>query len=436
MQGCHPRLGPGLTLSMPNRTGPGFPEPPSYEALVEAERSHGDGFWLVSLPRIRTNLAGFRKAFADAGLEAIELCWSVKTQWLPAVLKAVLRESVTPEVVSGHELDLVLALGADPTSVIYNGVGKSPADVARALRMGIRVHLDSEAEVEYALRFATDNPATRCRIGLRANIDLGLPSRGRFGLDAESGGLQSAWRRLGRAANVALEGLHVHASGARGAEQFALRMQRMIALSDELFGQDAHPRYIDLGGGFYGSIPPELAAQMSQPIPTFAEYAQAIARPFRDRWPRGGPSVAFEPGAAVAADTAWFAAKVLAVKDLGGERHVITAASVETVKPMRHPMDMPFFHVPAPGDVEEAPRTCIVSGYTCMESDILHRNARASFKPGDWLLFLNCGAYTNVMTPRFIRGVPATIVEEDGDWRTAARVEDVDDWLRPSRDVR
>lgn len=411
---------------------PAIERQPTHAELATLARTHGEGFWLLSPARLRHNIAAFRAAFAAAGLPGMELSWSVKTQWLPVVLRTAFREGVAAEVVSAQELELAVALGADPSTLLFNGVGKTRADMERAFRLGSRIHLDSDDEVEDVLRIARDDPALHCRVGLRANVDLGLAGRGRFGLDAENGQLQAAWARLRKLANVGLEGLHLHVSGARRAQQFGLRMQRLLALSDELHGPGAHPAYLDLGGGFCGAMPVELAEQMPFTPPLLADYADAIAGPFRARWPSGGPSLVLEPGVALAADVMRFAAQVLAVKEIGGQRHAITSASVWTVKPMQHPMDMPFVHVPAPGARAALAPPTIVSGYTCMEADVLHGRSEQPLHRGDWLLFANCGAYTNVMTPRFIRAVPAVLMEEGDGYALAARAERVDDWLLAS----
>ncbi|MEW5834104.1 MAG: alanine racemase [Pseudomonadota bacterium] len=407
---------------------------PDHRVLNEASESHGEGFWIVSLDRVRRNINSFKDAFREAGVPAVELGWSVKTQWWPEVLKVAFGEGASAEVVSAHEMHLALRLGADPTTLIFNGVGKSIHDIERALTFGARVHLDSEDEVDDLIRLATDHPDRAYRVGLRANVDLGVGQRGRFGLDAESGQLQAAFQRLNALPNVDVVSLHIHASGARAVKNFRARMEALVDLTDQLWQPGSAPAYLDIGGGFCGEVPDELARQMTGPFPSINEYASAIAEVYLRRWPEGGPTLVMEPGVALAADIAWFAAKVLAIKLVAGERHAVTSASVFTVKPMRHPYDMPFIHVPAERSTASGgdnSASTVVSGYTCMEMDILHRNAPASLDRGDWLLFSNCGAYANVLTPRFIRSIPAVLRIEGGTLKPSMRAEDVDDWLQP-----
>lgn len=406
--------------------------PPSHRTLSEASDRYGEGFWIVSIDRIRSNIRAFRDAFHDAGIPSVELGWSVKTQWWPEVLKAAFAEGTAAEVVSAHEMDLALRLGANPATLIFNGVGKSIHDIERCLALGARVHLDNDDEVDDLLRLAAAHPSQAYCVGLRANIDLGTGHRGRFGLDAESGQLHAAFRRLSDISNVSVNSLHIHTSGARAVKHFRAKMEALINLTDQLWQADSVPAYLDIGGGFCGDVPEELACQMADPVPSVPEYASAIAETYRRRWPNNGPALVLEPGVALAADAAWFAAKVLAIKQVAGQRHAITSASVFTVKPMRHPFDMPFIHVPPDPEQGRADSPAVVvSGYTCMEMDILHRNTHLRLERGDWLLFGNCGAYANVLTPRFIRAVPAVLRLEGGTLRPSMRAEVVDDWLRP-----
>ena len=132
---------------------------------------------------------------------------------------------------------------------------------------------------------------------------------------------------------------------------------------------------------------------------------------------------------ALAADAMKFAARVGATKTIAGVRHAIVTASVYTVKPTLHRLDMPFRAVRADGrSPDEAPT--VVSGWTCMEEDVLSRGARLKLERGDWLVFDNCGAYTFVLSPRFIRGTPAVLVRgADGRWTVSRPADTGQEWL-------
>ena len=404
-------------------------ESPSWDELEQLAGEHGDGFWMLDLDRFGENLRDFLGHFVRAGWPNTVAAWSFKTSWLPPVVRLALKTGALAEVVSRHEYDLAMALGAQPTSIIYNGPLKSRDDLERACALGSRVHLDGPSEVSDILSLARDHRQRLFRVGLRANVDIAQRIRGRFGLDAESGDLQRAFRSLVAEPNVTVSGLHLHIAGERQADSYTRRIERLIRLVDELWPDGPGPEYVDIGGGFPSRMPPSLARQMTFPPPQPGAYAAAIVPALRHRWPTVGPDLIVEPGMSLAADTMQFAARVGATKTIAGVRHTIVAASMHTVKPTQHTMDMPFRIVSARGPSERE-GTTVVSGWTCMENDVLSRSCPYKLERGDWLLFENCGAYTFVLNPRFIRGTPAILMRAaEGKWVVSRPADTVKSWL-------
>jgi len=406
-------------------------EAPTWTQLESLAAAHGEGFWLLDVERVGRNIDGFVRAFVQLGWPDTVAAWSFKTSWLPPVVRAAMNAGALPEVVSRHEYDLALALGADPASIVVNGPLKTRHDLDRACGHGARVHLDSLEEVADLQHLARDHRDRSFRVGLRANVDIGQPIRGRFGLDAESGDLQRAFRELVAEPNVIVNALHLHVSGAREAGEYTRRIERLVRLVDELWPDGGGPEYLDIGGGFSGSMPESLSRQLASPPSSPEVYAGAIVPTLRRRWPQGGPQLVVEPGMALAADTMRFAARVAATKTIAGVRYAMVAASVYTVKPTLHNMDMPFTVVRA-GDAPPADGPTVVTGWTCMEEDVLSRGCRFRLERGDWLAFDNCGAYTFVLTPMFIRGIPAVLVwGHEGQWVVSRPADTVQAWLEP-----
>ena len=403
----------------------------SWSELESLATQHGDGFWLLDLERFRRNLDEFLGAFVQAGWARTINGWSLKTSWLPPVVHAAMNAGALCEVVSRHEYDLALALGASHVSIIYNGPLKTRQDLDFACSSGARVNLDGPDEVADLKWLARCRRDHSFRVGLRANIEIGEAARGRFGLDAESGDLQRAFRELVAEPNVVVSGLHVHISGARGVDAFARRIERLVQLANEMWPDGASPDYLDIGGGFSGAMPESLSRQMPSPPTSPQAYAAAIVPTLLRRWPHGGPQLIVEPGMALAADTMQYAARVGATKTIAGLLHAIVTASVYTVKPTLHAMDMPLQVVRQDGSPPVEGAT-VVSGWTCMESDVLSRNCGFRLERGDWLLFDNCGAYTFVLSPRFVRGTPAVLMRgAAGEWTALRPADSVQDWLDP-----
>lgn len=89
-------------------------------------------------------------AYAQAleGHKAL-VCYAVKANSNLAVLNVLARLGAGFDIVSVGELERVLHAGGDASKVVFSGVGKQPAEIRRALEVGIRCfNIESEAELE------------------------------------------------------------------------------------------------------------------------------------------------------------------------------------------------------------------------------------------------------------------------------------------------
>ncbi len=398
-------------------------------ALERLHADHGTSFYLLDLERARSNIRELTQAFR-AIYARTAIGHSYKTNYIPSLCALTYAEGAYAEVVSGMEYDLACRLAAAPQRILLNGPVKSEALLERALLASSLVNVDSSQEVEVVRAIAQRHPDRTLRVGLRVNFALDGLKRSRFGIDAEGEQLATAHARLAEKGNVAVEGLHGHFGGDRSAASYRQRTERMIGLVDRLFSAGP-PKFIDVGGGLAGPMPEALRAQFKKPPPTYAEYAEAIATPMRERYGVGpdAPELIVEPGMGLFSDVLEFVCRVAATKTIGGVRHAIVTGSIYNVKPTLNTFDMPLLVVP--GERAAAP-ACrwVVSGYTCMEIDILHSGAHTDLAVGDHVVFANTGAYTVVLKPPFIETAPAIIaVDANSTMTVARRAETLDDLM-------
>jgi diaminopimelate decarboxylase len=418
MTGKAPLLGRSLAA----RLGP--------ETLRRLHSAHGPSFHLFNEARLRTNVADLLAVFR-AIYPRVGIGHSYKTNYVPAVARALSAAGAVPEVVSSLEYALALRLGASPGSIIVNGPVKRQDLLEQALVAGSLVNVDGLQEVDRVLAIADAHPDRTLRTGLRVNFALPGLDRSRFGLDATGADLSTAMTGLRSRANITVEGLHCHLGGDRSAASYGMRAEQLITLADMLF-PEAPPRWLDIGGGFAGGMPDELRAQFKVPPPRYADYAAAVAPVLAKRYGSGpdAPQLILEPGMGLLSDTFEFVSRVEATKTVDGRHHAIIAGSIYNVKPTLNKFDLPvdvIRHTPSSGGEQN----WIVSGATCMEIDILHSGLRTDLSVGDDIVFLNTGAYTVVLQPPFIIPAPA-IITVHGDLRTtlARRAEQLDDLMR------
>lgn len=388
--------------------------PPSWDALCELERRVGDSFYLVSLDTFEANYTELLGAFR-ARYPRSNLAYSYKTNYLPRFCQIVQRLGGYAEVVSRLEYDLALRVGVPPERILFNGPYKTEDDLAASLSAGAVVNLDEPYQLALLEQVARRHPGTSLAVGLRVNFAAGSERRSRFGFDADTAELRTALTRVRAVPNARVAGLHCHfMPPQRSADAYRRIAVRMIELADELFG--AHTLdFVDVGGGFFSKMSDDLARSFGVPIPSFENYADAIATPFAARYPTVGPELILEPGLAVVADAVRFATRVLDARVLGDTRVLQVSGSVYDVKPTLHQRNLPVHVVRPRSAPPPLPGPFDVAGYSCMEHDRLHRGLTAPVAIGDYLVFDNAGAYTNVLKPPFIRPSPCMIaIEVDG----------------------
>jgi diaminopimelate decarboxylase len=309
------------------------------------------------------------------------------------------------------EYDLARRVGVEPQRIIFNGPYKAPGDVELALIRGSTVNLDWPYQVAIVEQVARRFPNRRIAVGLRVTFALpsGRPSR--FGFDADGGELGFVLGHLGELGNVQIAGLHCHfLTLKRSPEDYGFITERMLRLVREHFG-DVPPRFINLGGGYFSRMKEELQSQFGIVVPTYAQYAEAIATRLAACYPHSdAPELILEPGIGLTADVVKFAAKVIDVRVHGVRKLALVSGSIYDIKPTLNSRNLPVEVALSgrPGARSIEGKLDIV-GYTCMEHDVLFTGFEGTLAVGDYVVFDNVGAYTNVLRPPFIRECPAML---------------------------
>lgn len=357
---------------------------------------------------LRRLYRGFRDALG-AHFAASEVAYSVKTNSNPALLKVLLEEGATAEVVSDTEYDLATSLGFK--RIIFNGPAKGKEHFFKALRDGQVVNIDSGRELKWLQELPSDIQAS---VGLRVNVSLPEDETySRFGFDQPD--LACAIQHIGQLPNVKLVGLHLH----RTSKSRSLEVYRAIAARAEwvikTFG--VQPEYIDIGGGYFGDMPGK---------PSFTDYAATLAEGLKD-FPDA--RIIVEPGNALCAGVFTFVSSVLDVKTIQGETVVVCDGSRNDIDPFFRKTDY-FKNFPTVEPGTRFVRSQTVVGSTCLENDrLFHLENGPELRVGDRITFANTGAYTMALSPLFIRYFPRVYVLAEGQYRLASEQWGAQDYL-------
>ena len=382
----------------------------SWNDIKNLEDRYGDSFYILDIRKFEKNYKDFLEEFRLI-YPNTNFGYSYKTNYIPKLCQSVNAMGGYAEVVSQMEYELAQRIGVSSERIIFNGPLKSQEDLETAILSGSTVNLDCREEVEIVASLAERFPERDIQVGIRCNFDIGANRISRFGFDVERGELDFIFERFARLDNCHVVGLHCHINTVtRSTESYALRTQKILELSDRYF-QDTPPKFIDVGGGFFSHMSPDLRQQFDFHIPTYSEYAKAIASQLKDKYPdTNAPQLILEPGVAVVADVMKYVGKVVGVKTIRSRKLALVVGSVHNVKPTMtsKKLSSKLYSNPSQEVSKIQPPVDLV-GYTCMEHDCLYEDYSGEVGFGDYLVFDNIGAYTIVFKPPFIRPNPPVI---------------------------
>lgn len=372
---------------------------------------HGEAFYRFLPERFRGNYLRMHRAFSSI-YPSFRIAYSYKTNYCPTVCRMVDDLGGTAEVVSEMEFELASRLGINGDRIIYNGPCKSLDSIRACLWGGGIVNLDSRRDLDLVLGLEPAPDGRIGRIGIRCNFPLGEGFPSRFGIDIDSPLFAHVVAKLRSAPGLRLSGLHCHFPD-RDLETYAGRCEGILAAMRSIPG--FVPDFLNIGGGYYSTIPPSLRARIKGEPPTYEDYARIIASRFAQEFPDGTyrPELIIEPGTALVADTFEFVTRVIDVKAVRGRTVATTAGSIFNISPTARITELPLTVLRRAGSTPAAANAQFdIAGFTCIEGDCMSRGVAGAVAPGDFLLYGNVGSYSLVMKPPFIQ--PNFAVLEEG----------------------
>jgi diaminopimelate decarboxylase len=389
-----------------------------YKATVmNAIDELGTPLFVLDTVRFTNNINEMRSAFCSRYSNTI-ISYSFKTNYTPYLCGLARKLGVYAEVVSSLEYELALKVGYTPDKIIYNGPVKERTSLERALYGGSIVNIHSKYEVDIIKNCIKEIGIHEGKVGIRVNLNLkrsdgssprsGGGAYSRFGVTTDDGSLQTIINSLKESVGIKVVGLHGHTStSTRDVATYAKITDELCSLGLNLIGDELE--FIDVGGGFYGKLPPQFNIKGT---PTYDDYAETICNIMGKYFPDIRPNLIIEPGTSVSADCTSYITKVLDVYSVSGQKMVLVDGSAIHTKPTFHKKNPPI-NIIKQDKLSRRFETYSIVGFTCMENDFIANNITGNMPvPGDFMVIDNCGAYTIVMSPQFISGRPAIIAFE------------------------
>lgn len=393
-------------------------------AAVAAEV--GTPVYVYSAPAIRERVRRFRDAFG-AWPHAVH--YALKANSNLAVVEVVRSAGGLADANSGGEIEVALRAGFAPGDVVFTGVGKTPAEIDRAVGLGVKaINAESAGELERIAAAARRRGVT-APVALRVNPDVAADShphvstglsRHKFGVAI--GDARAIVRDAARRGGLRFVGLHVHV----GSQMLGLGPLRqaaaaVVALARELAGDGVALRHLDLGGG----LGIAYDGDGEQP-PTVDAYAAALVEAVRP----SGLALIVEPGRAVVGPAGVLVASVVDVKPrAGGAWFVVLDAGMSEL--MRPALYGAYHRIALVEEHGAETVACDVVGPICESSDVFGVGRRLPLPAvGARVAVFDAGAYGAAMASNYNRHpLPAEVLVDDAAWRLVRRRQTIDDQL-------
>jgi diaminopimelate decarboxylase len=357
------------------------------------------------------------------------VCYAMKANSTLAVIDLLARLGAGFDVVSGGELERVLAAGGDPRKVVFSGVGKSEAEMRDALAVGIFCfNVESEAELERLNRVA-GNLGRTAPISFRVNPDVDANTHPYIstGLKTNKFGvpLDAAFDLYSTAAampHVRITGIDCHiGSQITEIPPLVEAAQKMLGLVDRLAAAGIAIEHFDFGGGlgirYQDEFPPDIGV-----------YVQAMLATLGERKLK----VLFEPGRSMVGNAGVLLTRIEYLKRNADKNFaIVDAAMNDLIRPALYDA----FHsiVPVtPRDGE--PRVFDVVGPVCESGDFLGHERALTVLEGDLLAVKSAGAYAMCMSSNYnSRPRAAEVMVSDGEAHLVRRRETLADIIALER---
>jgi len=406
-------------------------------ALPKLAAQHGTPLYVYSAGMIRERYDAFDAVFRE---QPHSICYSVKANSNLTILRMLARKGCGFDVVSGGELERVLAADRKASKkVVFSGVGKTGKELTAALKAGIMLfNVESESELwalaECAVRLRKTAP-----VALRVNPDVAAEThpyistglrKHKFGVPIREA--RALYAKASGARYLKVRGVSVHiGSQITDVAPFGEAMARVAELVRELRADGHRIDYIDAGGGLGIAYEKANTRDFSADV---AAYARALVAPLRGL----NVTLLLEPGRSIIGPAGVLITSVVYRKENDGKRFlVVDAAMNDLIRPALYGAYHEIVPVTqsagsaAKSEVTKSEVTDIV-GPVCETGDFFARDRDLPVvDEGSLLAILDAGAYGMVLASNYnTRPRPAEVLVTGKSAKIIRRREKVSDLLR------
>ena len=358
-----------------------------------AER-YGTPCFIYSKAALEQNYQAYEKAFEG---HSHLICYAVKANSNLAVLNVLAKLGAGFDIVSGGELDRVIAAGGDTKKVTFSGLGKTTQEIYKALDKGIHCfNIESEAELFRINEIAVNNSQV-APISIRVNPDVNAETHpyistglkeNKFGLSMEKA--IQLYLHATKMKGICIKGLDFHiGSQLTSIKPILDALDRILALNDQLTSRDIIIEHINIGGGLGVTYEDELPPTPNELILAVKEKLHSIDL-----------KIVVEPGRSIAANAGILVTKVEYLKNHEEKNFaIIDGAMNDLIRPALYGAWQKI--VPVKKTEGNENTTYDIVGPICESADVLGKSRSLYINAGDLLAIKSAGAYGFVMSSNY-----------------------------------
>ena len=371
--------------------------------VLKIAKNNQTPFYLYSAKAIKDNFEQFCRIFKK--IDPL-ICFSVKSNSNPKILRILKGLGAGADVVSGGELLKVLNAGISPKKIVFSGVGKSTDELKMAIKRKILL-INAESYSEIALINKLSKSSKRkTSIGLRLNPDidaktLGKISTGRaedkFGLSRKK--LIEVCKNLKEFKHIELNSLSVHIGSQILSD---IPFKKTLKVIEEIIRKTKiHFKFIDLGGGF------GISYSSKEKRIKLNNYSNLVNK-FKKKY---NCNIIFEPGRAIIGNTGILVSKIQYIKNSISKSFVIIDAGMND---FMRPALYGAYHsiVPLIKSKGQSMKNLEFVGPICETSCKFSSYKKYyKIKEEDYVAILDVGAYGSVLSSNYnTKPLPAEIL--------------------------
>ncbi len=366
-------------------------------SLEEIATKVGTPCYVYSKNMIRMQFLEFNRILSACGYP-YKIYYAVKANSNLSILKLLGDLGAGFDTVSGGEIERVLAATGDVSRVLFSGVGKSRAEIRRAIEIGIEsIHIESAQELQRVQEVA-EQLNYRVAIAIRVNPDISISSHpyistgksdNKFGVDYNQA--FDLYQQASFMSHIRCAGIACHiGSQIMEVDPYLLAIDQLLILVDRLAQIGINLKYIDVGGGFGVRYSDERPASLDSMLQLIVEKIKP-----------SGLELHIEPGRSLVATAGILLTTVEYLKENEHTNFaIVDAAMNDLIRPSLYDSYHEVIPVNSSGRNLIEKRYQIV-GPVCESGDFLARDRQLALAVNDVLAILGCGAYGFSMSSNY-----------------------------------